>query len=143
MKKTFIILAAAVVLYAGTVRAESAAYQYCMKDASKIGDSAIAECMKAENGRLNQQIYKEYEQISLSPDFIKWNNGSGMFRGRLKSLYENWSKYRDEYCDLYVLSMSNYTGSTEYNKQSCLLDANKTQLLQMSSVPRNYNSTPE
>lgn len=145
-KKLFLPLAAAVLTFSGAVYAAPAkpgAYEYCMKDATKVGDSAIAECMKAENSRLTLQIYQEYDALSKNPAFQNWNNGSGMFRGRLKNLYETWSKYRDEFCDLYVLSMTNYTGTSDYNRQSCLLDANKGHLMYISSMAVNYNSTPD
>lgn len=125
------------------VFAQSAAYNYCIKDAAKVSDEAMAECMKAENSRLNKQIYSEYEKISKDSSFTNWNQGSGMFRGRLKNLYENWTNFKNEYCDLYVLSMTNYTGSPSYNRESCLMDMNLRQLIYISSVLRNYNSTPE
>ncbi len=128
---------------AAPAKAESDAYKYCMLDAAKVGDNAIAECMKAENGLMVQNIYKEYDKLSKNANFQKWNNGSGMFRGRLKNLYENWTKYKDEYCDLYVLSMTNYTGTEEYNRQACLLELNKLHLLYISSIIKNYNTTAD
>ena len=65
------------------VFAQSAAYNYCIKDAAKVSDEAMAECMKAENSRLNKQIYSEYEKISKDSSFTNWNQGSGMFRSSL------------------------------------------------------------
>lgn len=118
-------------------------YEYCMKDASLVGDTAIAECMKEESKRLNQDMYAELEAISKNQDFVNWNNGTGMFRGRLKNIYDNWAKYRDDYCSLYTLSMENYLGSKEYNMQRCVLDLTKNQVQYIKVIQKNRKSDPE
>lgn len=143
MKKLLYSAAVVFTLGAGVVQAATGAFEYCMIDASKIGDAAIAECMKTENQRVSKELYKEFEAISQNPEFQKWNSGSGMFRGRLKDMYDNWAKYRDEYCDLYTFSMENYLGTKEYNMQRCLLDLTRSQLVYVKAIQQNRNSTPE
>ena len=118
-------------------------YEYCMRDATKVGDNAIAECMQEETKRIDALIYKEYEAITADPYFKEWHNGSGMFRGRVKTLYETWYKYREEFCSLFTLSMKNYLGTEKYNTQRCLLDFAQNHYNYIKGIILNKNSTPE
>lgn len=118
-------------------------YEYCMRDASKVGDNAIAECMAEEVKRIDALIYKQYEKIATDPAFQSWHNGSGMFRGRAKDLYETWYKFRSEYCSLFTLSMKDYVGTDSYNTQRCLLDFAKQHYNYIKAITENKNSTPD
>lgn len=139
-----IAAATALFLFCGMAEGYAAGnYEYCMRDASKVGEEAIAECMKAESKRVEQLIYKEYENIAADPLFASWNAGTGMFRGRLKNLYENWYKYRQEYCSLYTYSMEGYLGSTNYNTQRCLLELARKHWDYMKALRQNKVSTPD
>lgn len=118
-------------------------YEYCMRDASKVGDNAIAECMAEEAKRVDALIYKQYEKIAADPDFQSWNNGTGMFRGKAKDLYETWYKFRSEYCSLFTLSMKNYVGTDAYNTQRCLLDFAQQHYNYIKAITDNKDSTPD
>ena len=141
-KLWFAGVAGAVLLMAAETKAATK-YEYCMRDATKVGDNAIAECMADEVKRIDGLIYKQYEKIAADPDFQSWHNGTGMFRGRVKDLYETWYKFRSEYCSLFTLSMKNYVGTDAYNPQRCLLDFAKQHYNYMLAITDNKNSTPD
>lgn len=141
-KLWFAGVAGAVLLMAAETKAATK-YEYCMRDATKVGDNAIAECMADEVKRIDGLIYKQYEKIAADPDFQSWHNGTGMFRGRVKDLYETWYKFRSEYCSLFTLSMKNYVGTDAYNTQRCLLDFAKQHYNYMLAITDNKNATPD
>lgn len=141
--KTINLVVFAVGLFSAFEAHASKKFEYCMRDASKVGDSAIAQCMADETKRIDEMIYQEYEKIANDEYFKTWNNGSGMFRGRVKSLYENWYNYRKEFCSLFTLSMKNYLGSDEYNTQRCLYDLANNHYNYIKGIILNKNSTPD
>lgn len=143
MNKLWLVgVAGAVLLMAAETKAATK-YEYCMRDATKVGDNAIAECMADEVKRIDGLIYKQYEKIAADPDFQSWHNGTGMFRGKAKDLYETWYKFRSEYCSLFTLSMKNYVGTDAYNTQRCLLDFAQQHYNYIKAITDNKDSTPD
>lgn len=58
----------------------------------------------------------------------------------LMSQYDAWLEYRNSYCSLYTLSMSNYMNSDEYNLAKCLYDITTNHYDYISLIIDNYNS---
>ena len=123
--------------------AEGFDFKKCQQKASLIGDDALAECMAKENLRVEKLIDYAYQSLANDEMFNAWNKGSGMFRGNLKNLYDDWRKYRDEYCSLYAFSMEGYLGTSYYNTQRCLLDLARQHYDYIKILQENKKSTPD
>ena len=52
--------------------------------------------------RLLTEIQKVYTKIANDKYYSKWNNGNGMFKGRVRDTYNAWLVYRNNYCDMYA-----------------------------------------
>ncbi len=118
-------------------------FDSCMNKASKINEDASADCMKYESERLEQLIYAEYENILNDENFKTWNENGTMFRGKLRTLYENWKAYRESFCSLYAFSMDGYLGSNHYNTQRCKLDLTRKHYDYIKVIRSNKISTPD
>ena len=118
-------------------------FQKCRQKASILGDDALAECMAKETLRVEKLIDYAYQSLSNDEMFAEWNQGSGMFRGNFKNLYNDWRKYRDDYCSLYAFSMDGYLGTTYYNTQRCLLDLSRQHYDYIKILQENKKSTPD
>lgn len=118
-------------------------FDKCMSKATTLHEDAIADCMRQENMRVEQLIYAEYQNILNDENFKPWNGDGTMFRGKLRSLYENWKAYRESYCSLYSFSMDGYLGSELYNTQRCKLDLARKHYDYIKILRLNKNSTPD
>lgn len=137
MKKSFLIGGLSLLLSTTSVLA--AEYEDCLK--STKTDYGEAACKQKESQRLMGLIQKEYDNISKNSFFRKWNDNQGMVKGsNLKAQYDAWLEYRNSYCSLYTLSMSNYMNSDEYNSAKCLYDITVRQYDYIKLIIQNYNS---
>lgn len=137
MKKSFLVGGLSLLLSTTTVLAGE--YENCMKSIKTDYDEAA--CMQKENQRLIGLIQKEYNSISQNAFFRKWNANQAMVKGsNLMSQYDAWLEYRNSYCSLYTLSMSNYMNSDEYNLAKCLYDITVRQYDYVKLIIQNSNS---
>ncbi len=136
MNKKFWVYAAVCTMI--TSPAYSFDYEQCTKSAKT--DNDYADCMKTESSRLMNLIKKEYEQIGKDSRFKAWDKGKLQNSNNLKKLFNDWLNYRDSYCSLYTLSMSNYMGSDDYNQQKCVYDITERQYNYIKLIIQNANS---
>jgi hypothetical protein len=106
-------------------------------------DNQLALCMKAETRRLLKLIQEIYVNVSKNEVTAPWNNGNGLISGNLKDMYDHWMAYRKRYCSLFVVASKETIGSSEYDKERCLLQLTNDHYELMHSVIINANSGPE
>ncbi|MGN0913355.1 MAG: lysozyme inhibitor LprI family protein [Alphaproteobacteria bacterium] len=113
-------------------------YEQC--SAAAKDDWGYAACMKTESNRLINLIKAEYDAIGKDSRFTVWNKGKSQNSDNLRKLFNDWLSYRDNYCSLYTLSMSNYIGIDEYNRQKCIYDITNQQYNDIKSIIQNADS---
>lgn len=118
----------------------------CVRSMEKLGpvrDAEYAICMKKESARLLTEVQKVYTQIANDKYFAAWNNGNGMFKGRVRDTYNAWLVYRNSYCDLFAEASKDTGGSMDYNREQCLMDMTKQQLEVVNNVIAAKLNDPE
>ena len=114
-----------------------------MEKTGSVGDYEYAICMKKESARLLAEIQKIYTQIANDKAYASWNNGNGMFKGRVRDTYNAWLVYRNNYCDLLTEASKNSGGSDDYNREQCLMDLTQRQLQMIQNVIDAPKNDPE
>lgn len=116
-------------------------YDTCFQQAKD--DNQVALCMKAETTRLLTEIQKIYQNILKNPQTASWNQGTSLAKGNLKTMYDYWLAYRNRYCSLFVLASEHNFGSSEYDKERCLLNLTLDHYELVHQVIINANSGGE
>ncbi|MBD9240576.1 MAG: DUF1311 domain-containing protein, partial [Alphaproteobacteria bacterium] len=115
----------------GAAAVSATPYDDCIRDFAKqgpTGDYEYSVCMKQEAARLLTEIQKVYTKIANDKYYSKWNNGNGMFKGRVRDTYNAWLVYRNNYCDMYAEAAKNTGGSEAYNREQCRKKLTEEQL---------------
>lgn len=116
-------------------------YDACYEKARD--DTQVGLCMKAETARLLKQIQEVYVHVSQNEQTKGWNKGQGLQSGNLKDMYDSWLAYRNRYCSLFTVASANTFGSTQYNKERCLLNITNDHYEMMKTVIINANTGGE
>lgn len=116
-------------------------YDECYEKVKDDGDLAL--CMKAETARLLKVIQEIYVNVSKHEVTAPWNKGNGLISGNLKDMYDHWIAYRNRYCSLFVVASKETFGSSDYDKERCLLQLTNDHYKLMLEVITNANSGPE
>lgn len=141
-----------VVLFANPVNAQTSSFAKsnpfddCVRSMEKlgpVGDYEYAICMKKESARLLTEVQKLYTQIANDKYYATWNNGNGMFKGRVRDTYNAWLVYRNNYCDLLTEASKHTGGSDDYNREQCLMELTKQQLEAVQNVLSAQRNDPE
>ena len=114
-------------------------YERCL-DLAQGNNFKMTDCTLLEANRILKIVEEKYEQLSNNPELKNWNNGTGMFNGNFKNLYNEWVAYRDRYCSLYGTSMSPDTAQgniADLNGAECLLELTKRQNKDMDVIAKN------
>ena len=106
-------------------------------------DDELALCMKAETKRLLKEIQEIYVNVSKNEVTAPWNKGNGLISGNLRDMYDHWIAYRNRYCSLFVTASKETFGSSEYDKERCLLQLTNDHYELMHSVIINANTGSE
>ncbi len=126
--------------------APSTPFDDCVRGMEKVGpvgDYEYAVCMKKESARLLTEIQKLYTEIANDTHYSKWNNGKGMFKGRVRDTYNAWLVYRNNYCDLLAEAAKNSGGSEDYNREQCRMELSQQQLKEIQNVISAQKNDPE
>ena len=130
----------------GAAAVSATPYDDCIRDFAKqgpTGDYEYSVCMKQEAARLLTEIQKVYTKIANDKYYSKWNNGNGMFKGRVRDTYNAWLVYRNNYCDMYAESAKNTGGSEAYNREQCRKKLTEEQLDAINNIIHAQQSDPE
>lgn len=106
-------------------------------DQKAMDDDALALCMKAETARLMKDIQQDYLRLVKYKPTKDWNKGNGLISGNLKDMYNSWIAYRNRYCSLLTVASADMYGSTNYHRESCLLEMTTDHKTLMDNVVRN------
>ncbi len=126
--------------------AKSNPFDECVRSMEKVGpvgDAEYAICMKKESARLLSEVQKVYTEIANDKYYASWNNGNGMFKGRVRDTYNAWLVYRNSYCDLLAEASKESGGSEDYNREQCRMDMTKRQLEEIQNVIHARQNDPE
>ena len=132
--------------FLGAAAVSATPYDDCIKDFAKqgpTGDYEYSVCMKQEAARLLTEIQKVYTKIANDKYYSKWNNGNGMFKGRVRDTYNAWLVYRNNYCGMYAEGAKNSGGSEAYNRGQCRKKLTEEQLDAINNVIHAQQSDPE
>lgn len=119
------------------VMSSGGSYDSCIA-ASNGSDIKMIDCTNQETERYVKAIESKYETLASNEYFKAWNQGSGMFSGNFKTLFTQWSQYREKYCSLYGYSIS--TGGTlrDLSMAECQLELAKRQNKDLEVILNNY-----
>lgn len=118
-------------------------YVKCMDGNDELSDEYAANCMSAEVKRYDKAINKQWEEFLKKPQFQKWNNGNGLFRGNIKDTNDSFAAYRSRFCSFYNLAMQNYSVSKEYGRQECMLRLSQFYYDYLVQIARDYDADME
>ena len=113
-------------------------YKKCLEQVVTYTAPEYVECLNAEIARQNAAINWYYDAFLKYPEFKKWNNGNGMFRGNLKDMNDQYSAYRERLCSLNGLALYQTYGDLEYGRKDCVKDINEQFLRRLE---RMYNGS--
>ena len=132
--------------FVGATAAKATLYDDCIKDFAKqgqTGDYEYSICMKQETARLLTEIQKVYTKIANDKYYTKWNNGNGIFKGRVRDTYNAWLVYRNNYCDMYAEAAKDTGGSEDYNREQCRKRLTENQLEDINNVLNAQQNDPD
>ena len=113
-------------------------YKKCLEKVVSYTPREYVVCLNAEIARQNAAINKYYEALLRYPEFQKWNNGNGMFRGNLKDMNDQFMAYRERLCSLTGLGLFQEYGNLDYGRKDCVMSVNEELLRRLE---RMYNSS--
>ncbi len=114
-------------------------YERCL-DLAQGDNIKMTSCTISEANRILKIVEEKYNQLANNPELNNWNNGTGMFNGNFKNLYNEWLAYRDRYCSLYGTSMSPDAAQgniADLNGAECVLELTKRQNKDMEVIAKN------
>lgn len=125
---------AAVVVATFAWNAKADLYQECL-DKNYMSDTEMAGCNKAEADRIMAQIRKRVNTIAATSYFNSWNQS----RKDFSNLLADWSKFRDNYCDLYGYTYTQGMGTiSKLQTTKCMIDMNKRFLDDVEMIVKIY-----
>ncbi len=113
-------------------------YKKCMEQSVSYTAQEYVACLNAEIARQNAAIEAYYNSLLKYPEFQKWNNGNGMFRGNMKDMNDQFVAYRERLCSLSGMALYQLNGDLEYGRKECVKDVNEELLRRLE---RMYNSS--
>ncbi len=116
MHKKLIVLLAVLMSLTKVLYAAPSAYEGCYNRAQN--DGQVALCMKAETGRILNQIQDVYLKLSQNHS----NTENPKIDEKLQEIYKPWLSYRNRFCSLYTKASEFMFGGDVYKKESCLLE---------------------
>ncbi len=116
-------------------------YDACYKKAQNDDETAL--CMKAETARVTKDLQALYLRVSQHPQTASWNNGNGLTSGNLKDMYNHFMAYRNRYCSLFTKASEFMFGSSDFDKERCLLGLTKEHYELMQTILINASGGGE
>lgn len=136
MRKQLYLLTAAAVLFGGA-EAKADVYKDCL-DKNYMSDQAMATCTLQEAERVMRTIKQKYNALAANPYFKQWNANNSEFG----NLINNWTQYRDRYCDLYGYTYTQGLGTiSALQSAGCVLNMNKQFLQDVEEITKIYQES--
>lgn len=136
MRKQLYLLTAAAVLFGGT-EAKADVYKDCL-DKNYMSDQAMSTCTLQEAERVMRMIKQKYNALAANPYFKQWNANNSEFG----NLINNWTQYRNQYCDLYGYTYTQGQGTiSALQSASCVLNMNKQFLQDIEEINKIYQES--
>ncbi len=94
-------------------------YDVCIAKASRYGtENDISACMHAKTLKVMRQIQAEYAKMARDGRYRQLNSRENS----LQEQFNNWQKYRNNFCKYYGKGLDGNGGSENYMFEYCMME---------------------
>jgi hypothetical protein len=113
-------------------------YKKCLEQIKGYTAREYVSCLNTEIKKQNTAIEEYYKRLLAFPEFDKWNNGNGLFRGNVKDMNDQYVAYRERLCSMYGMGLYSLYGDLEHGRKECMMEMNDQLLRRLERI---YNSS--
>ncbi|MBR1648290.1 MAG: hypothetical protein IJ689_01655 [Alphaproteobacteria bacterium] len=106
-------------------------YYQCTSQILNGSAAGYIGCLNAELKRQDDLLKYFYTELLKQPQYQKWNNGNGLFKGNIKDMNDQYAAYRDRICSMFAMGMMNFYQNIEWGRKDCMMQTNDELLRRM------------
>ncbi len=108
---------------------EQTAYHECINSLINESEFATIGCLNKEIKRQDDGMQSYFKELLKQEQYQKWNKSTTPNSGNMKDMVDQYIAFRDRFCSMYAIGMTNLFTNTERGRKECLVLLNHDILL--------------